>query len=162
MIRERQQKFRVKVFGFKREMEQCLNGALLNYFIDFAKEEINYTFIVAAIYVTEKSGLHFWTVCQRLEMICTGLKDGFIFECNQRNVGWKCITRRNFEGKRFTLRYVGFSTCFRREAGSYGKDRKGILRVTNLINLKWLYFKTRRFLENIMTNWLSLEEKLMK
>ncbi len=27
------------------------------------------------------------------------------------------------------LRYVGFSTAFRREAGSYGKDMKGILRV---------------------------------
>jgi len=26
-------------------------------------------------------------------------------------------------------RYVGFSPCFRREAGSYGKDTKGILRV---------------------------------
>ncbi|PIV41611.1 MAG: serine--tRNA ligase [Candidatus Nealsonbacteria bacterium CG_4_10_14_0_2_um_filter_40_15] len=26
-------------------------------------------------------------------------------------------------------RYVGFSTCFRREAGAYGKDTKGILRV---------------------------------
>ncbi len=29
----------------------------------------------------------------------------------------------------FPLRYVGFSTAFRREAGSYGKDTKGILRV---------------------------------
>ncbi len=27
------------------------------------------------------------------------------------------------------LRYVGFSPCFRREAGSYGKDTKGIIRV---------------------------------
>ena len=27
------------------------------------------------------------------------------------------------------LQYSGFSTCFRREAGSYGKDTKGILRV---------------------------------
>ncbi len=27
------------------------------------------------------------------------------------------------------LRFVGFSTCFRREAGSYGKDTRGILRV---------------------------------
>ncbi len=26
------------------------------------------------------------------------------------------------------LRYIGYSTCFRREAGSYGKDTKGILR----------------------------------
>ena len=26
-------------------------------------------------------------------------------------------------------RYAGFSTCFRREAGSYGKDTRGIIRV---------------------------------
>lgn len=31
--------------------------------------------------------------------------------------------------KMFPLRYVGFSTSFRREAGSYGKDTRGILRV---------------------------------
>lgn len=29
----------------------------------------------------------------------------------------------------FPLRFIGFSTAFRREAGSYGKDTKGILRV---------------------------------
>ena len=27
------------------------------------------------------------------------------------------------------LRYAGFSTCYRREAGSYGKDTRGIIRV---------------------------------
>lgn len=31
--------------------------------------------------------------------------------------------------KEFPKRYVGFSTSFRREAGSYGRDTKGILRV---------------------------------
>jgi len=31
--------------------------------------------------------------------------------------------------KRLPLRYVGYSASFRREAGSYGKDVKGILRV---------------------------------
>jgi seryl-tRNA synthetase len=31
--------------------------------------------------------------------------------------------------KELPLRYIGFSTCFRREAGSYGKDTKGMLRV---------------------------------
>jgi len=31
--------------------------------------------------------------------------------------------------KLFPVRYVGFSTSFRREAGSYGKDTRGILRV---------------------------------
>ncbi|MBI2452824.1 MAG: serine--tRNA ligase [Parcubacteria group bacterium] len=33
------------------------------------------------------------------------------------------------EEKNLPLRYVGFSTSFRRESGSYGKDTRGILRV---------------------------------
>jgi len=33
------------------------------------------------------------------------------------------------DGVALPLRYVAFSTCFRREAGSYGKDTRGILRV---------------------------------
>ena len=34
-----------------------------------------------------------------------------------------------FEPERLPVRYAGFSTCFRREAGSYGKDTKGLVRV---------------------------------
>ena len=33
------------------------------------------------------------------------------------------------DGDRLPVRYAGFSTCFRREAGSYGKDTKGLVRV---------------------------------
>lgn len=33
------------------------------------------------------------------------------------------------DGDRFPLRYAGFSTCFRRESGTYGKDTRGIFRV---------------------------------
>ena len=33
------------------------------------------------------------------------------------------------EADRLPLRYAGWSTCFRREAGSYGKDTRGIIRV---------------------------------
>jgi seryl-tRNA synthetase len=33
------------------------------------------------------------------------------------------------DGAALPLRYAGFSSCFRREAGSYGQDTKGIIRV---------------------------------
>jgi len=33
------------------------------------------------------------------------------------------------DADRLPLRYCGFSPCFRREAGSYGKDTRGIIRV---------------------------------
>ncbi len=34
-----------------------------------------------------------------------------------------------FEPDRLPVRYAGFSTCFRREAGTYGKDTRGMFRV---------------------------------
>jgi len=37
-------------------------------------------------------------------------------------------------------RYVGFSSCFRREAGSYGKDTKGILRVHQFDKMEMFSF----------------------
>ena len=58
-------------------------------------------------------------------------------------------------------RYVAFSTCFRREAGSYGKDTKGILRVHQFDKVEMFSFtrpedsyKEHEFL-------LSMQEKLM-
>lgn len=60
------------------------------------------------------------------------------------------------------IRYAGFSSCFRREAGSYGKDTKGIFRVHQFDKIEMFSFaksdnsiKEHEFL-------LSMEEKLMK
>ncbi len=36
---------------------------------------------------------------------------------------------QTFEEKDLPLRFVGFSSCFRKEAGSYGKDTRGMFRV---------------------------------
>jgi seryl-tRNA synthetase len=33
------------------------------------------------------------------------------------------------DAEKLPLRYAGYSTCFRREAGTYGKDTRGIIRV---------------------------------
>lgn len=42
--------------------------------------------------------------------------------------------------KDLPLRYIGFSSAFRREAGSYGKDMKGILRVHQFDKLEMVSF----------------------
>ena len=38
-----------------------------------------------------------------------------------------------FEEKELPLKYVGYSTCFRKEAGSHGRDTLGIFRLANPI-----------------------------
>ncbi len=45
-----------------------------------------------------------------------------------------------FKEEDLPKRYLGFSTCFRREAGSYGKDTKGILRVHQFDKLEMFVF----------------------
>lgn len=59
------------------------------------------------------------------------------------------------------LRYAAFSTCFRREAGSYGKDTKGILRVHQFDKIEMFSFVTPEMSEKEHDFLLSLEERIV-
>lgn len=59
-------------------------------------------------------------------------------------------------------RYVGFSTCFRREAGSYGKDTKGILRVHQFDKVEMFSFSAPEKSEEEHQFLLSCQEELMQ
>lgn len=67
-----------------------------------------------------------------------------------------------FEGKDLPLRYVGFSTCFRREAGSYGRDTKGILRVHQFDKIEMFVFCKPEQSQKEHEDLLVIEEELMK
>lgn len=59
-------------------------------------------------------------------------------------------------------RYIGFSSCFRREAGSYGKDTRGILRVHQFNKLEMFSFCHPDKSEEEHDMLLSIEEKIMQ
>ena len=59
-------------------------------------------------------------------------------------------------------RYVAFSTCFRREAGSYGKDTKGILRVHQFDKVEMFCFVKPEDSEKEHQFLLSRQENLMQ
>ena len=67
-----------------------------------------------------------------------------------------------FEEKGLPKRYLGISTCFRREAGSYGKDTKGILRVHQFNKVEMFSFAKPKDSDKEHEYLLSLEEKLMQ
>ncbi len=64
--------------------------------------------------------------------------------------------------KELPKRYVAFSACFRREAGSYGKDTKGILRVHQFNKVEMFSFTKPKDSDKEHEYLLSLEEKLMQ
>jgi seryl-tRNA synthetase len=59
-------------------------------------------------------------------------------------------------------RFVGFSTCFRREAGSYGKDTKGIFRVHQFDKVEMVSFVAEGDDDREHEYLLSLEEKFFQ
>jgi seryl-tRNA synthetase len=67
-----------------------------------------------------------------------------------------------FKEKELPKRYVGFSTCFRRESGSYGKDTKGIFRVHQFDKVEMFIFCQPDKSREEHKLLLSLEERLMQ
>lgn len=64
--------------------------------------------------------------------------------------------------KDLPLRYVGYSPSFRREAGSYGKDTRGILRVHQFNKLEMVSFVAEGEDDHEHEFLLSLEEKFFQ
>ncbi len=68
------------------------------------------------------------------------------------------------EEKSLPLRYVGFSSCFRREAGTYGKDTRGIFRVHQFDKVEMNVFTLPdvKVSDRECQHLLSLQEELVK
>ncbi|KKU52975.1 MAG: serine--tRNA ligase [Candidatus Sungbacteria bacterium RIFCSPLOWO2_01_FULL_47_32] len=66
-----------------------------------------------------------------------------------------------FAEEKLPHRHIAFSTCFRREAGSYGKDTRGILRVHQFDKAEMFVFSTPETSEDEHELLLGIEEALM-
>lgn len=66
-----------------------------------------------------------------------------------------------FKDSDLPKRYVGFSTAFRREAGSYGKDTRGIFRVHQFDKVEMVSFVLPKDEDKEQKYLISLEEKMV-
>ena len=62
----------------------------------------------------------------------------------------------------FPLRYVGISPCYRREAGSYGKDIRGILRLHQFDKIEMFSFTSPSASDGEHLFVLEMQERLMQ
>lgn len=59
-------------------------------------------------------------------------------------------------------RYAGWSTCYRREAGSYGKDTRGIIRVHQFNKLEMFVYTTPEDAEAEHLRLVALQEQMLQ
>ncbi|MDD5567312.1 MAG: serine--tRNA ligase [Patescibacteria group bacterium] len=67
-----------------------------------------------------------------------------------------------FKSTDLPVRLIGYSTCFRREAGSYGKDTKGILRVHQFDKLEMFSFSDPKLSRTEHKFFLAVQEAMMQ
>lgn len=67
-----------------------------------------------------------------------------------------------FTADELPIRYAGFSTCFRRESGTYGKDTAGIFRVHQFDKVEMFAFVTPEKSAEEHDRLLEVEEQLVR
>lgn len=89
-------------------------------------------------------------------------KDGFYLVGTSEQSIVPMLKDEILNKKDLPKRFVGFSTCFRREAGSYGKDTRGIFRVHQFDKVEMVSFVEEGKDDQEHEYLLSIEEKLFQ
>lgn len=138
-----------------------LEFALVQFAIDLLSEE-GFVPVVPPVLVKEKVMEGGGYLPQGEEEIYRTVRDDLYLVGTSEQSILGMYSDEILDGTGLPLRYVGFSSCFRREAGSYGKDTRGILRVHQFDKVEMFSFcypdKSREEHEY----FLSLEEKIMQ
>ena len=67
-----------------------------------------------------------------------------------------------FEAEQLPLRYLGFATSFRKEAGTYGKDMEGLIRMHQFDKLEMESFTTKEDSFNEHLFFIAIQEYLLQ
>jgi seryl-tRNA synthetase len=116
-----------------------LQFALLQYGLDFAHERGLWPMWTPALVRREAMYGTGFLPTDEAQIYATRDEDLYL-------IGTAEVTLASFhageilDGKDLPKRYLGYSTCFRREAGTYGKDTRGIFRVHQFDKLEMFSF----------------------
>ncbi|MEA3344341.1 MAG: serine--tRNA ligase, partial [Patescibacteria group bacterium] len=159
---ERASKIAGSRFGFLKNEVVLLEFALVNFVLENLGKEGFIPVIPPVMMKSEKMrGMGYLEQTDRDEAYYLPKDDLFLAGTSEQPLG-AMHSDEVFDYKELPRRYVGFSSCFRREAGSYGKDTKGILRVHQFDKLEMFSFSKPEESEKEHQFLLKMEENLMQ
>jgi len=106
-----------------------LERALINWMLDVQTKEHGYTEIFPP-FLVNRSSMFGTGQLPKFEEDMYRLKDDDLFLIPTAEVPLTNLHRNELlEEAQLPIRYAGYTACFRREAGSYGKETRGLVRV---------------------------------
>jgi seryl-tRNA synthetase len=116
-----------RFYFLKNELVK-LNQALVSFALDFLSEH-NYT-LVQPPYMIRRRPMVGSVILNDFEDVIYKIEEEDLYMIGTSEHAIASMHMDEiFEGIKLPLRYGGFSSCFRKEAGAHGKDMKGIFRV---------------------------------
>ncbi len=105
-----------------------LQRALINFFLDKAAEH-GYKELQAPIVVNEDSARGTGQIPDKEDLMYVATRDELYMIPTAEVPVTNFHRKETFEEKQLPIKYAGYTPCFRREAGSYGKDVRGLNRL---------------------------------
>ncbi len=150
-------------FGYIKNQAAILEFALVKLAIDVLSDE-GFKLVVPPVFLKPESlqAMGYIDTAEEREERYFFEKDNlYLVGTSEQSIG-PMHAGEILDAKFLPLRYAGFSSCFRREAGSYGKDTKGILRVHQFDKIEMFSFCRPEDSVKEHQLILKLEEKLMQ
>jgi len=128
-------------FGYIKGDLARLEFAIVNYAMNFLKQN-GFVAVVPPVLIKAEmmKGMGYIDSKEDLEERYFFEKDNQFLVATAEHAVGPMHSGETLQEEELPKRYVAFSSCFRREAGSYGKDTKGILRVHQFDKLEMFSF----------------------
>ncbi|MEW6100789.1 MAG: serine--tRNA ligase [Candidatus Omnitrophota bacterium] len=117
-----------------------LERALINFMLDLHTKEHGYTEVFPP-FLVNRASMTATGQLPKLEEDMYALKDDDLFLIPTAEVPVTNIFRNEvLDEEKLPIYYTAYTACFRREAGSYGKDTKGLIRVHEFDKVEMVKF----------------------
>jgi seryl-tRNA synthetase len=149
-------------FGYLKNEAVLLEFALINFAFEILLKE-NFHPILPPVMINEKMarGMGYIEQLDREEAYFLEKDKLYLVGTAEQSIG-PYFANEILKEEDLPKRFIGFSTCFRREAGAYGKDTKGIFRVHQFDKVEMFSFCRTQDSRGEHQFFLKMEEKLMQ
>ncbi|TBR14941.1 serine--tRNA ligase [bacterium] len=139
-----------------------LERALINFMLDLHAHEHGYTEI-SPPYLVNRASMTGTGQLPKMEEDMYKLKDEDLFLIPTAEVPVTNIFRDDvLEEDKLPIYYVAYTACFRREAGSYGKDTRGLMRVHQFDKVEMVKFVKPESSYDELEKLLANAEKVLQ
>lgn len=149
-------------FCVLKGMASRMERALINFFLDLHTQKHGYTEVYPPVLVTSET----MTATGQLpkfeeDLFKTNVRDLYLIPTAEVPVT-NLHRDETLAQKELPIKYASFTSCFRSEAGSYGKDTRGLIRQHQFDKVELVKFTTPESSEEELDSLLADAEEILK